>query len=56
MQPEPQRETRSDLIARRLGACAECPSLTDLSVCRKCGCYMPVKALFKGVSCPDGRW
>jgi hypothetical protein len=56
MQPEPQRETRSDLIARRLGACAECPSLTDLSVCRKCGCYMPVKVLFAGVKCPDERW
>jgi hypothetical protein len=55
MQPEPQ-EDRTETVAERLQKCFSCPSLTDLSVCRKCGCYMPVKALFKGVSCPDGRW
>jgi hypothetical protein len=53
---EPQKETRGDLIANRLSECSQCPHLTDLSVCRSCGCYMPVKVLFKGVTCPEGRW
>ena len=52
----PERESRSDVIADRLDACSRCPALTKLSVCRECGCYMPVKVLFRGVSCPSGRW
>ena len=55
-EPVHERESRSDLIAARLGTCSQCPALTDVSVCRECGCYMPVKVLFRGVSCPKGRW
>ncbi len=51
-----EKESRSDLIAERLDTCVKCPSLTDVSVCRECGCYMPVKVLFRGVTCPKGRW
>jgi hypothetical protein len=52
----PERESRGDLIASRLGTCSQCPALSDVSVCRECGCYMPVKVLFRGVSCPKGLW
>lgn len=52
----PERESRSDLIATRLGICSQCPKLTDVSVCRECGCYMPVKVLFRGVKCPLEHW
>lgn len=53
---EPERESRSDLIASRLGTCSQCPSLTAVSICRECGCYMPVKVLFRGVTCPKSLW
>jgi hypothetical protein len=53
---QPEKESRSDLIAARLETCSQCPRLTDLSICRECGCYMPVKALFKSVKCPLGHW
>ena len=52
----PEKESRSDLIADRRGTCVKCSSLTDVSVCRECGCYMPVKVLFRGVTCPKGLW
>jgi hypothetical protein len=56
IEAQPEKEPRSDLIATRLEKCSQCPALTDLSICKECGCYMPVKVLFRGVKCPLNHW
>jgi hypothetical protein len=56
IEAQPEKEPRSDLIATRLEKCSQGPALTDLSICKECGCYMPVKVLFRGVKCPLNHW
>ena len=40
---------------RRLDICRGCPEF-DAGRCRKCGCYMKLKARIAAAHCPIGKW
>ena len=41
----------------RMKICEQCPSFqSTLKLCKECGCLMAIKVLFKGTSCPLGKW
>lgn len=41
----------------RLAICNECDNLNKkINTCKKCGCYMPAKAMFASSECPDNKW
>lgn len=40
---------------RRISACEECDYLIGL-ICRACGCYVELRVLRKGASCPYRKW
>lgn len=40
----------------RLAICTGCPEFLATQQCRKCGCFMPVKARLTHASCPLGKW
>jgi membrane protease subunit (stomatin/prohibitin family) len=40
----------------RLHTCHQCPSFSQLGVCKNCGCVMVVKAKLKMSSCPENKW
>jgi hypothetical protein len=45
------------IYLQRIDACKSCPSLIKLvSVCRECGCVVPMKAAVPGASCPSDKW
>jgi hypothetical protein len=45
-----------DLQIIRLATCQDCPELTTMSRCRKCGCFMTLKVTLKGAQCPLNKW
>lgn len=49
--------TPDDEYRRRLLACTECDFLAD-AMCRKCGCYVELRAAYQNRSCPGEhpRW
>lgn len=42
----------------RTDICQQCPEKNhERNTCKKCGCYIPAKALLKGISsCPLDKW
>ena len=41
----------------RLSICASCPELIKLTKqCKKCGCFMSIKARLEEAKCPLGKW
>lgn len=42
-------------IDRRITICEECDYLTG-PTCRACGCYVELRTLRKGASCPYRKW
>jgi hypothetical protein len=40
----------------RMGICKQCPELTKINRCRKCGCFMTLKITLTGAKCPLGKW
>lgn len=46
----------NDVVAERIQICTSCPELNRLKMCKKCGCFMPVKIRLKSSSCPIGKW
>lgn len=47
----------SEVYEERLGKCKECDHLMN-GMCRKCGCYVEMRAVMKVRGCPDvpARW
>lgn len=43
------------LYEKRLAVCLECDFLFQ-GMCRKCGCYVELRAAVKKNSCPGGKW
>lgn len=43
------------LFDQRIAICEECGYLSG-PTCRACGCYVELRALKKGVSCPYRKW
>ena len=41
----------------RLEVCESCDLFVKrVSTCKSCGCYMPAKAIFADMECPEGKW
>ncbi len=54
--PNAERISEDD-SAIRLDICKACPELISLTKqCKKCGCFMSIKATFKASACPIGKW
>lgn len=44
-------------MRERAATCNSCEHLNKtLSICKKCGCFMPAKVRLKWASCPIGKW
>lgn len=53
---DPRRVTPEE-YRRRLEICGDCEHLSDGSKrCRKCRCFMAVKAKVAAFDCPIGKW
>lgn len=49
--------TAQPLKCERLAICSGCADFDQTTnKCRVCGCNMEVKASFKSLSCPSGKW
>lgn len=48
-------KTPHTLYEERLGICKECDMLLE-GMCRKCGCYVELRAAVVKNICPDRQW
>ena len=48
-------KTPDEEYDRRLNICKECEMLLS-AMCRKCGCYVEMRAAVKTNECPDHQW
>lgn len=52
-----QPRSNKDLIESRLEICNSCEWFNKaLQRCRKCGCFMQLKATLQQADCPMGKW
>ena len=51
---------KKDLINKmskeRMAICQQCPELSDLKICGKCRCMMPLKTKIPKATCPLEKW
>ena len=40
----------------RLAICAKCDQLLLKTLCKACGCVVPLKVTIAFASCPKGKW
>ena len=40
----------------RLAICLQCPHLSPLNRCLKCGCFLKAKTRLRTEKCPVGKW
>lgn len=52
---DPNIRTEEGLYEERLAVCRECDMLLQ-GMCRKCGCYVELRAAVKNNVCPQGKW
>ena len=46
-----------DLARERYSHCKTCPNFfSDIRICKKCGCFMPLKVTIGPASCPIKIW
>jgi hypothetical protein len=46
-----------EISTKRYSICKACPELIKLtSQCKKCGCFMKMKAKLADATCPIGKW
>lgn len=51
------KKASEDLKKSRLDTCFSCPELISLTKqCKKCGCFMELKAGLEMSKCPIGKW
>lgn len=49
--------TPEELRNKRLDICNNCDNFLKITQqCKKCGCFMPLKALGADFKCPIGKW
>ena len=50
-------ELTDPVAAERLSICRTCPELvSSVNQCKKCGCYIELKAKSDSAKCPLGKW
>lgn len=52
---DPDIRTEKSRYEERLGLCRECEMLMQ-GMCRKCGCYVELRAAVAKNTCPWGKW
>ena len=52
----PSRYGPKELGVARMKVCMECPELTPVKTCKKCGCFMIAKTKLEKATCPLGKW
>lgn len=52
---DPDIKTADYVYGKRLVICKECDMLLQ-GMCRKCGCYVELRAAVAKNSCPSGKW
>lgn len=45
--------TPQEIYRERLDICNECEYLQENVVCRECGCYVKIRALYRDNQCPN---
>ena len=50
-----ERKSSDELYEERLQICKECDLLID-GMCRRCGCYVELRAASRKNYCPDKKW
>jgi predicted Zn-ribbon and HTH transcriptional regulator len=51
------KHVTDDIEKFRLEICNSCPNLIQLTKqCKKCGCFMALKAKIEASTCPIGNW
>lgn len=46
-----------EVIKERIEVCKTCPEKRPVvNVCAKCGCFIPLKAIYEGNTCPLDKW
>jgi hypothetical protein len=51
----PERKSSDELYEYRLQVCKECELLVE-GMCRRCGCYVELRAASEKNYCPDKKW
>lgn len=51
----PEDKVTTEEYECRLDRCRECDMLLQ-GTCRKCGCYVELRAILKNKTCPSGNW
>lgn len=52
---DPDFRASASLYEERLSVCRDCDMLMQ-GLCRKCGCYVELRAAVAKNTCPQGRW
>lgn len=47
--------TSQQVVQERVAVCKFCEHRA-LSMCTRCGCFIPAKVRFAGSNCPEGLW
>lgn len=55
MDPNVNRASEEE-VASRLDICGGCDELSITRQCKKCGCFMDIKAKLEKAVCPLGKW
>lgn len=60
-QVQSEKEAAHATLVERIGICRECEHLLAHELmppgnCKKCGCFIFLKARIKGQKCPEGKW
>lgn len=49
--------TTDDQYLERINTCMSCEHyIHSISVCKRCGCLMPLKARLRFTKCPERKW
>lgn len=43
-------------IEQKAAICKTCEERSSLNFCNKCGCFIPLKIIPKGATCPLNKW
>tara|TARA_R110002020_G_scaffold49221_6_gene140249 strand:- start:802 stop:987 length:186 start_codon:yes stop_codon:yes gene_type:complete len=46
----------NDVVKYRLSLCNQCEHFTKTRQCKKCLCFMDLKARLGGSTCPEDKW
>ena len=52
-----ESKVSDDVFAERMSTCSGCPQFIKMTKqCKKCGCFMNLKAKLENASCPLNKW